>query len=164
MKNIAYSLTCTFAILMLVISGCEKKANIEAERTTLRDADMEWSKVTGDKNVEGFVGFLAANGTILPPNSSKLTGNEAIRKWMTDMIANPGFAINWQTATVEVSSSGDLGYTLGSYNFTMNDAQGKPTTDKGKYVTVWKKQAGGKWKVVADIFNSDLPEPAATPK
>jgi ketosteroid isomerase-like protein len=33
----------------------------------------------------------------------------------------------------------------------------KPATDKGKYVTVFKKQADGSWKVVADIFNSDGP-------
>jgi len=32
--------------------------------------------------------------------------------------------------------------------------------DKGKYVTVYRKQPDGKWKVVADIFNSDLPAPA----
>jgi ketosteroid isomerase-like protein len=30
-------------------------------------------------------------------------------------------------------------------------------TDQGKLVEVWKKQADGKWKTVADIFNSDLP-------
>jgi quercetin dioxygenase-like cupin family protein len=29
------------------------------------------------------------------------------------------------------------------------------TTDKGKYVTVWKKQPSGEWKVAEDIFNSD---------
>ena len=32
-----------------------------------------------------------------------------------------------------------------------------PVADRGKFVEVWKKQADGKWKVVADIFNSDLP-------
>jgi hypothetical protein len=28
---------------------------------------------------------------------------------------------------------------------------------KRKYVTAWKKQSDGTWKVTADIFNSDLP-------
>jgi ketosteroid isomerase-like protein len=46
------------------------------------------------------------------------------------------------------SKGGDLGYTSGTYAFS--------------YVVVWKKDAGGKWKVDADIFNSDLP--AAPPK
>ena len=54
----------------------------------------------------------------------------------------------------------DLAYVSGSYELTENDASGKPMTDKGKYLEVWKKQANGSWKCVADIFNSDLP-PAA---
>jgi ketosteroid isomerase-like protein len=44
---------------------------------------------------------------------------------------------------------------------TTPDPAGKPVTDRGKYVTIWKKQADGSWKVIADIFNSDLPMPAA---
>jgi ketosteroid isomerase-like protein len=50
---------------------------------------------------------------------------------------------------------------MGTYQGTMNDAKGKPITDRGKYVTVWKKQADGNWKVVVDIFNSNLPAPEA---
>lgn len=38
----------------------------------------------------------------------------------------------------------------------MNDPKGKPMTDKGKYLTVFKKQ-GADWKAVQDMFSSDLP-------
>lgn len=30
-------------------------------------------------------------------------------------------------------------------------------TDKGKFLEVWKKQADGNWKCVADMFSSDVP-------
>jgi len=43
---------------------------------------------------------------------------------------------------------------------TKDSRGGPPVTDRGKLVEVWKKQADGKWKTVADIFNSDLPLPA----
>ena len=42
-----------------------------------------------------------------------------------------------------------------------NGPKGKPVADRGKYVTIWRKQPDGKWKVVADILNSDLPVPGA---
>ena len=50
----------------------------------------------------------------------------------------------------------------------VNDPQGKPVNDRGKYVVVWKKQSDGNWKAVADIINSDLPlttsaQPPSTP-
>jgi len=41
------------------------------------------------------------------------------------------------------------------------------TTDKGKYLTVFRKQPDGSWKAVADMINSDLPlaqAPKTTPK
>ena len=60
-------------------------------------------------------------------------------------------------ATASASKGGDLGYTSGTYQFSITGSDGKPIPDKGKYVVVWKKDASGKWKVVADIFNSDLP-------
>jgi ketosteroid isomerase-like protein len=45
----------------------------------------------------------------------------------------------------------------------MKDPDGKPMKDRGKFIEVWKKQADGKWKVVADMFNSDIPLPAPEP-
>ena len=41
----------------------------------------------------------------------------------------------------------------------MNDAAGNSTRDRGKYLTVWRKQADGTWKSIADMFNSDVPMP-----
>jgi ketosteroid isomerase-like protein len=75
------------------------------------------------------------------------------------MSAMPGFGLTWKATRAEVSASGDVGYTVGAYEMTMNDATGKPQVDKGKYVTIWKKGADGKWKVKEDIFNSDTPPP-----
>ena len=40
---------------------------------------------------------------------------------------------------------------------SMTDASGKPVQDRGKYVEIFKKQADGTWKVIVDIWNSDLP-------
>ena len=163
MKNIVHCLTSALVILVLVVSACAQKIDVEAERAALRNADGEWSKVAGAKDVDGFVAAVAENGSILSPNTPILTGKEAIGQWASEMMANPGFALSWQPTTVEVSRTGDLGYTVGTYELTLHDAQGNPMTDRGKYVTVWKKQPDGKWKVVADIFNSDLPAPTATP-
>ncbi|MEE8113118.1 MAG: hypothetical protein V3T23_02065, partial [Nitrososphaerales archaeon] len=62
-----------------------------------------------------------------------------------------------QTTKVEVSRSGDLAYSHGTYEETVNDPEGNPVTNKEKWVTVYEKQPDGTWKVVADIWNSDGP-------
>lgn len=58
---------------------------------------------------------------------------------------------SWQPALVSVSSSGDLGYTYGTYQITGKDSSEK-ILERGNYYRIWKKQAG-KWKLVADLTN-----------
>jgi ketosteroid isomerase-like protein len=65
---------------------------------------------------------------------------------------------------VDVAKSGDLGYSQGAYTMTFTDPKTKKVlTERGKYVTVFKKQADGSWKAVADIDNEDAP-PSPTKK
>jgi uncharacterized protein (TIGR02246 family) len=128
-----------------------------ADEAAIREADANWSKAAAAKDVEGFVAFFADDGMLLPPNHELVSGKQVIRKWATEMMAAPGFAVSWQPTNAQAARSSDLGYTIGTYELTVHDAKGKPVTDRGKYITVWEKQADGTWKVAADTFNSDLP-------
>jgi ketosteroid isomerase-like protein len=149
-------------ILALIASaGCAKKVDLEGSKTALRTADEEWSKTVG--NVDAFVGYVAADGSILPPNEAGVTGTDAVRQWATTMMGMPGFSVTWTPATVEVAQAGDVGYTAGTYQLQMQGPDGVPISDHGKYLTVWKKDAAGAWKVAQDMFNSDVPMAAAAP-
>jgi len=64
--------------------------------------------------------------------------------------------LSWKPTRVEASKSGDMAHVSGTYEFSINDASGKPFNDRGKYLEVWKKQADGNWKCAADMWNSDL--------
>ena len=55
-----------------------------------------------------------------------------------------------------------MAYTLYKYEMTMGAPTGAPIHDSGKDMAVWKKQADGTWKMVADTFNSDLPQSGAS--
>jgi ketosteroid isomerase-like protein len=133
-----------------------------ADERAIREADLAWSKAGEAKDLERLLSFFADGATELSPNAPMATGKEALRKVWSDYFASPGFAISWQPTKVEASRGGDLGYSIGTYLQTTRDAAGKPVIDRGKYVTIWKKQADGSWKVIADVFNSDLPAPPAT--
>lgn len=144
------------AILALASAGCTKKVDVEAARAELRTADTEWAQTTA--NADAFVGYFAADGVMYPPNQPAVSGADAVRTWVTGMMAMPGFSLSFQNTVAETGSSGDFGYTAGTYQFAANGPDGQLMNDTGKYVTVWRKEAGG-WKVVADMFNSDMPMP-----
>lgn len=127
----------------------------------LRDTDAAWSKAAESKDLDKTLSYYSDDATVLPPNAAAATTKESIRKLWQDMFATPGFVISWKATKVEVAKSGDLGFVNGTYEVTMNDASGKPVTDKGKYVEVWEKKADGKWKCGTDTWNSDLPASAS---
>jgi ketosteroid isomerase-like protein len=149
---------CGCLALLLIASGCNQAPpdTRAADEAAVRDADVQWSKTAGAHDLEGTIAFYSDDATVLPPNAPAATGKQAIRALWAPMVA-PDASISWEAGKVEVARSGDLAYTAGTYQLTMKDAQGNPVPDKGKFLEVWKKQADGKWKTVADIFNSDLP-------
>jgi ketosteroid isomerase-like protein len=52
----------------------------------------------------------------------------------------------------EVAGSGDLAYRRGTFKITYTNPQTKQAENgAGTYLTVFRKQAGGSWKVVADF-------------
>ena len=134
-----------------------------ADEAALRKLDDEWSKAAGAKDLEKTVSYYSDDTLIMPSNSPVLQGKDAARAMWKAMFAVPGFGGGWKATRVEVAKSGDLGWTSGPYEITEIDANGKPMTDKGKYLAVWKKQADGSWKCVADMFNTDLPPASAPP-
>jgi ketosteroid isomerase-like protein len=127
-----------------------------ADEAAVRQTDENWSKAAQSKKVDDWVAFYSKNAVLLPPNDKKVDGQEGIRKYIAELLAAPGLAINWQPATVQVARSGDLAYTQGSYTLTV-DVHGKPLTDHGKTLEIWKKQGDGSWKCVVDMWSSDLP-------
>ena len=58
--------------------------------------------------------------------------------------------------TESVEISGDLAVETGTYSMTLTPKDGKPMADNGKYITVWKRQADGSWKIFRDISNSNI--------
>ena len=154
--------TCALVALLSLATACQTTTVADtwaADETTLRNLDAEWSKAAGAKDIDKTISFYSEDALVMPSNSPVLKG-KAVREMWQGMFSLPGFGGGWKATKVEVATSGDLGYVTGTYEMNETDASGKPKTDKGKYLEVWKKQADGSWKCVADMFNTDLP---ATP-
>jgi ketosteroid isomerase-like protein len=95
------------------------------------------------------------------PNSPMMTGKDDIGKAIKDALADPNWSLALQPVQVEVSRGGDLGYTRGTYVLTATDpASKKAVTEKGRFVTIFRKEARGSWKAVQHINNAEAPAPS----
>jgi ketosteroid isomerase-like protein len=150
--------------LLLFASGCGPSAPKDtraADESAIRDQDAQWAKAAASKDVDATVSYYSDDASLLAPNATIASDKPSIRAAWSSMLG-PDTSLTWQASKVDVARSGDLAYIVGVYQMTTSATGSKPMVDRGKFVEVWKKQADGNWKTVADIFNSDLP--VSTPK
>jgi uncharacterized protein (TIGR02246 family) len=124
----------------------------------VKDVEAAWVNDAASKDAEKWASYFTDDGSGLYPGAATLNGKAAIRAAMAPYFADPNFALTFQSTRTVASKGGDLVYSQGTYSMTMTDPKTKkPMTDKGKFLTVYAKQADGSWKAVADTFNSDSP-------
>lgn len=113
------------------------------------------------KDAAKVASFYADAATVMPPNAPAIHGRQDIEAFFKGGI--DGGITNFQLTPAESAAGGSQAFEAGSYSMTISAPNGAPAlTDRGKYVMILRR-TGGTWKIVYDIFNSDLP-PAAPPK
>ena len=147
---------------VFLLGGCQPRTADDLSTTAvqaIRTADIAWEKDFAARDTTATVAFVESTGSMLAPNAPIATGPAAIRTLFEGFYAFPGMTLHWEATEVGAAKSGDLGYSRGTYELSFTGPKAVRVTDHGKYATVWRKQADGTWKVVLDMFNSDLPVP-----
>lgn len=147
----------------MLLAGCSETPapppdTSAADLKTIKDGEIAWSADYGSKDLDKIVNHYADDATVMVPDKPAMTGKDAISNGIKEMLADKNMALSFTTATAQVAKGGDLAYTQGTYTLTMtNPKTKKAVTEKGKYLTVYKKESDGTWKAVEDINNADAP-------
>jgi uncharacterized protein (TIGR02246 family) len=126
-----------------------------SDAAAIRAADAEWGQAMQAKDVDKSVSFYADDAILLGDKGPAMRGRENIRNEFQKMLSHPSGTVAFTNTGVEVARSGDIAWDYGTYKYTGLDKSGKPMTETGKYLTVWKKQSDGTWKAFADMDNTD---------
>jgi ketosteroid isomerase-like protein len=146
------------AVVFLVVTASAALGQTNSKAAdAVRAADAAWLKAYDTRDVAKAVAFFDEQGSMLAPYAPIATGKDAIAKLIAPEFRVQDYKLTWHADRADVARSGDLSYTSGTYEASFKEASGKAVSDRGKYLTVWKKQADGSWKVLFDMFNSDLP-------
>jgi len=127
------------------------------DKSKLFEVDREFSIMSVEKGIaEAFVSYAADSAMILRDNMLPIVGQNAIG----DLWANTpnGAQLVWEPDFADIAASGELGYTIGHWTYSVTDSSGATQSSKGRYVTIWKKQADGNWKYVFDSGTTDPEE------
>jgi ketosteroid isomerase-like protein len=138
-----------FSLTFLSCQTHSNKDKLKAGRELL-STDRAFSAMSEKVGMKkAFLEYIDDNGVLLRPQHLPLEGANAIDFLST--IVDTSFTLTWSPQHADIAASQDLGYTYGVY--TLSSAKGEK---KGTYVSIWKKQADGKWRFVLDTGNPGI--------
>ncbi len=156
-----------FSILiagLVLITACNNQSATASKSSTadstaaiaaIMKADSLWDDQAAKNSPEGWLSFYTDDAVMMPPGEKVCTDTASRAASIKAMFAYPAAKMRFQATKTEVSSSTDLGYSIGAYQFSYKDAAGKEMHETGKFNETWKKQADGTWKCIVDIWNAD---------
>jgi len=109
---------------------------VESERAFAAKSVKEGMK-------KAFLAYLADDGIIFRPGP--VNGKTAWEKAKESTAR-----LEWQPTVAYVSVAGDLGYTSGPWIYTPEAHLDQPPR-YGYFVSIWKKQKDGRWRVALDV-------------
>jgi ketosteroid isomerase-like protein len=155
MKPLTLALLLAAPLAAQTRSGSTSPANPQAAAAIV-DADRAFAKSVADKNREAFLSFIADVSTFNGGTPDEIRGRDAVWNEWKGFFGVNGPTLTWEPTHAEVLGSGDLGYSVGRSVTRRRTPDGNVAERRGEYLTVWRKQADGRWKVVFDS-GSTLP-------
>jgi len=124
------------------------RAMVESERNFYRTGQEKGTRAA-------FLAFLADDAIVFQPGP--VNGKEVWGKR-----AETGLDLIWEPAFAAIARSADFGYTTGPAKWRANKKEEK-FLGYGHFVSIWKKQKEGSWKVALDL-GIENPEPTSKPE
>jgi uncharacterized protein (TIGR02246 family) len=150
-------------ILLLIATGLSVLAEPEAKnespaqsgalveaRKAIDKGNAQWIDAWDKADASLIAGLFAADGVLLGRNGKSFKGPNQILERMKTVMNAAGKGVKATVTTVDLWLDGEIAYETGKYSYTSQE-KGQPVTDEGRYVTIWRWQSDGSWKIVADM-------------
>ena len=119
-------------------------------RRAIDKGNAQWSEGWLKGDAAMVAALFAEDGVELAGSGKIFKGPKQIAEHLKTAMqdADPGVKVTVTTTMVWLD--GDTAYETGKYKYEYTE-KGKPGKDEGSYVTIWKRQKDGSWKLVMDM-------------
>lgn len=122
-----------------------KTVNVAAVRNALLERDRAYAQATlKEGSVKAFSSYASPDARLYRNGNLPYIGRTA----SANALGSTKGQVSWTPIAGDVSRSGDLGYTHGTY-----EVAGASQPERGSYVRIWQNE-GGQWRIVLDVTNA----------
>ncbi len=149
-----YARIATYLIVIMALAGCGgETVDREAELSAMLAEEVAFGQSSVANGTRAaFLAYLADDSIVFQPDPAD---GKTVQ-----MESQDNGTLTWEPAFAEISADGTLGYTTGPWTYTGGEGAGQVLIH-GHYISIWKIQADGTWKVILDIGNT-YPDPFPT--
>lgn len=161
------------AVCLLGVAGSLRAADDAAVRELIRQARERLAAAQVRRDVPAMMEVYADNAVVFPPGEGPLSGKPAVARWRTTTLASARTTVRERFETGSLDVCGDLAVETGIASVQQEASGASPVTIRTPYMTVWKRQEDGSWKILKDMGNRGpgsggmvsvtAPEAAASP-
>jgi uncharacterized protein (TIGR02246 family) len=144
-------------ITVLIICAASVAQAQDSVRRVIEVNTRQFIEAFNKGDAAAVANMYTNDARVLPSNSEIIEGHANIQKFWQGAISSGMKLVSLEMVNLE--THGNSAVEIGHYTSTIPSAGGITTTDKGKYVVVWKRE-GRSWKLAVDIFNTSMPATA----
>lgn len=145
-----------------LLAGCNVSTTTsvtptEAEIAAIGEkANNDFISAINSNDLETLMAAVTEDVVIQAPGMPAVVGKPAAREWVAGYLG--AVQTQWEKTSQEFKVSGDWAFQRYTYKVTDTvKATGEVTTDTGKGLVIYHRDADGVWRVARDTWNSDGP-------
>lgn len=120
-----------------------------ADREAILAADRAFNDSTSAHGLDGWMSFYAADAVRLRLGEQAVQGTEAVRRFDAPIFADTSIVLVWTPVDAGTFANGSHGFSTGK-GAMVRRASPSDTVWQGQYVTIWRRETDGRWKVILD--------------
>ena len=126
--------------------------SIEADKSAILESQKQYTIGVNTGNYDLWMSLWDENGIKMEPNHPAIIGKEAISQAVRELFKQPPPEMKIINEDLEIG--GQWAFGRGNYTIKIPNL---PMLIEGKYLTIYKKQGDGSWKIFRDCYNSNTP-------
>ena len=119
-------------------------------RKAIDKGNAQWVEAWDKADASLIAALFAEDGILMRRNGKLVKGPKEIFEAMKPVLEGTGKGTKATVNTVDVWLDGTTAYETGTYSYKYQE-NSKPVTDEGRYVTIWRRQSDGTWKIIGDM-------------
>lgn len=156
MKTLAKIFAMSLLTLAVTYGYAQKLSDASPMKQKIQSLNNKLAQAMIENNESLILSYYTEDAVSLPNYNPMLNGIGAIKKYQQEGEAMGNEIKSMKFVTQSVEEQGNALIEVGTYDITMFvKNMDREIRDQGKYLTIWKKQADGTYKMAYEVWNSD---------